>query len=221
MTGAWAERGVIRVVASLPPFFISYAHTGERSNAAAEKFYHQLREELQPLVAPPVGTYMGFFDVVGLPTGVRWPDELAHALGTCQVLVALLSVPYLKSEWCGKEWYAFTERKAERVPEADIPEHQSPIIPVRWARIPFKLPPSIGEEVQIFRPNNSREHPDLAERYDHEGLYGLLSRGDEEGFKDAVLDLASYIQRIYYGQELLPKPFKPEDLRNVFEGVVP
>jgi hypothetical protein len=218
MTTAWPEREVIHPVPSLPPFFISYAHAGDESNAAAERFYRQLRGDLQPLVAPPVGTEMGFFDVIGLPTGVRWRYELAAALGTCQVLVALLSVRYLESEWCGKEWHAFTMRETRQRPDAVIPEFQGPIIPVRWARIPYELPEPIGEEVQIFRPNNTKAHPDLAERYDREGLFGLLRRGEEDGFKDAVLDLAMCIQQIYYSQVLKPKKFNPDELRNVFEG---
>ena len=35
----------------------------------------------------------------------------------------------------------------------------------------------------------------------------------------AVWELANYIQKIYYGWSLTPKEFKPEDLKNAFEGV--
>ena len=72
------------------------------SNQAAERFYKELRGDLLTLVGLPMGTDMGFFDTDGLQPAVRWRDELADALGTCQVLVALLSVPYLKSDWCGQ-----------------------------------------------------------------------------------------------------------------------
>jgi hypothetical protein len=220
MTSALEGREVVHAVPSLPPFFISYAHAGTESNRAAERFYHELRGVLQPLVAPPVGTEMGFFDIAGLPTGVRWRYELAAALGTCQVLVALLSVPYLKSDWCGKEWHAFTMREVSRQPGLVTPGNQGAIIPVRWAPIPFKLPP-VGEEVQIFRPNSTKAYPDLPEQYDDEGLFGLLHRGYEEAFKDAVWDLARSIQQIYYSQVLVPRKFDPDELRNVFEGEVP
>jgi TIR domain len=221
MTPARAEREVVHAVPSLPPFFISYAHAGPESNRAAERFYHELRGVLQPLVAPPVGTDMGFFDIARLSTGVRWRYELASALGTCQVLVALLSVPYLKSEWCGKEWHAFTMRETKPRQGAVAPGFQGPIVPVRWAPIPFALPPQVGEEVQIFRPISNKLHPDLAEQYDNEGLFGLLRRGYEEAFMDAVWDLAKCIQQIYYSQVLLPRQFDPDELRNVFEGEVP
>ena len=52
---------------------------------------------------------LGFMDQE-MPGGMQWADELLHAAGTCQVLVALLSAPYLKSEWCGMEWHAFSQR---------------------------------------------------------------------------------------------------------------
>ena len=104
-----AEREVVRAVPMLQPFFMSYAHAGPDSNHAAELFYKELRSDLITLVGQPVGSDMGFFDTGGLQPAVRWRDELAAALGSCQALVALLSVPYLNSERCGREWHAFTE----------------------------------------------------------------------------------------------------------------
>jgi hypothetical protein len=216
------EREVVHAVPNLRPFFISYAHAGPDSNQAAERFYNELRGDLQPLVSVPVGTSMGFFDSVGLPTAVRWPHELAAALGTCQVLVALLSVPYLRSDWCGKEWHAFTQRERELLPGANGRQNLGGIIPVRWAPIPLglPLPPQVGE-VQIFKPKSTKAQPDLPERYEEEGLFGLLRRGQEDAFRDVVWDLAKCIQQIYYSQRLKPREFAPADLRNVFEGGVP
>src|SRR5579862_4465439 len=118
------EREVVRVVPILRPFFMSYAHAGPDSNQAAERFYKELRGDLLTLVGLPMGTDMGFFDTDGLQPAVRWRDELADALGSCQVLVALLSVPYLKSDWCGKEWHAFTLRDREPRPGMKLPQNQ-------------------------------------------------------------------------------------------------
>jgi hypothetical protein len=207
-------------VLNLPPFYLSYAHAGPESNRAAELFYRQLRGDLQPLVSVPVGTGMGFFDAEGLTAAERWRHELAAALGTCQVLVALLSVPYFNSEWCGKEWHAFTAREQEELPGRARPQFQGPIIPVRWAPIPFSLPAVVGNEVQIFRPKRTKAQPDLPERYDEEGLFGLLRMGDEDAFKDVVWDLAKCIQQVYYSQLLKPREFDPDQLRNAFEDDV-
>jgi TIR domain len=215
---------VVRAVSNLPPFFISYAHAGPDSNNAAERFYYELRGDLQTLVRRPVGTSMGFFDAEGLRTGVRWRDELTDALGQCQVLVALLSVPYLDSEWCGKEWHAFTLREREPLPGVTGFRNQGPIIPIRWAPIPFDLPPVVKDEAQFFKPQSGKDQQsvrvqqDLAERYEEEGIFGLLRKGQIDAFRSVVWDLAKSIQQIYYNQLLKPREINPGQLRNVFEG---
>jgi TIR domain len=217
-------REVVRAVLTLPPFFISYAHAGSDSNNAAERFYYELRGDLQTLVRRPVGSSMGFFDSQGLRAAVRWREELADALGKCQVLVALLSVPYLDSEWCGKEWHAFTLRERELLPGATGFQNQGPIIPVRWAPIPFDLPPVVKDEAQFFKPQSTgdqrsaADQSDLAERYEEEGIFGLLRKGQVDDFHGIVWDLAKCIQQICYNQVLRPRVFDPSELRNVFEG---
>jgi len=216
-----AEREVVRVVTILQPFFMSYAHAGPDSNLAAERFYKELRGDLQTLVGLPVGTDMGFFDTEGLRPAVRWRDELAAALGNCQVLVALLSVPYLHSEWCGKEWHAFTLREREPRPGGRPVQNQGAIIPVRWAPIPFPLPSVVQDEVQIFKPQSTPGLPDLPQLYEKEGVFGLLRMRQEEAFSRIVWDLANCIQQIYYSQRLKPRIFIPDELRNIFEGGLP
>jgi hypothetical protein len=205
------------VNAALRPFFLSYAHAGQESNEAAQRFYDELCGDLQPLVALPVGTSLGFFDTEGLRPAMRWRRELVAELGSCQVLVALLSVPYLRSEWCGKEWHAFTLRERELVPSATFARNQGCIIPVRWAPIPFELPRQVSDEVQIFRPKSTKNQPDLPQRYDEEGIFGLLRQSEREAFRDVVWDLAKCIQQIYYSQRLMPREFSQDELRNIFE----
>ena len=124
------------------PFFISYAHTGPESDERAKLFYHRLCGHIQTLVDVPVGTALGFFDQDGIDPAVLWDRELAEALGTCQVMVALLNPPYLKRVWCAKEWHAFTMRKSEPLPGTTRSPNLGPILPVRWAPIPasVKLP---------------------------------------------------------------------------------
>jgi transcriptional regulator with XRE-family HTH domain len=197
------------------PFFISYAHAGPDSNQAVERLYNELRGNLQTLVDRPVSASMGFFDKEGDGPAIRSRPELTSALGTCQVLVALISVPYLNSEWCAKEWHAFTLRVRDPQPGASL---QGPIIPVRWAPIPFNLPAAIKDEVQIFKPQGTKGQPDLSRWYEEEGLFGLLRSGQEEAFRDIVWELAKYIQRIYYSQVLRPMNFTYDNLKNVFEG---
>lgn len=231
-------RAISAEVSDLPPFFISYAHAGPDSNNAAERFYYELRGDLQTLVRRPVGASMGFFDAEGLRTGVRWRVELTEALGQCQVLVALLSVPYFDSAWCGMEWHAFTLRERELLPGATGFRNQGPIIPIRWAPLPFDLPPVVKDEAQFYTPRGGMDQPsgagqqsapdrpgaggqsDLVRQYEEEGIFGLLRRGQVDAFRGVVWDLAKCIQQIYYNQVLKPRTTVPGELRNVFEGGV-
>jgi hypothetical protein len=202
------------------PFFISYAHTGPESDEMAGRFYNVLRGYIQTLVHVPVGTALGFFDQDGIEPAVLWGEELAQALGTCQVLVALLCPPYLNREWCGKEWHAFTLREREPLPGASGSPNQSPILSVRWTPIPFELPRAVGKP-QFFTPSNTIKQPNLIRAYEEEGLFRLLQAGDEQASDTIIWQLAMRIQGIYYSQRLKPKVFVPEDLRNVFEGGMP
>ena len=201
------------------PFFISYAHTGPESDEMAKRFYHLLRGHIQTLVHVPVGTALGFFDQDGIDPAVLWDKELAQALGTCQVLVALLCPPYLNREWCGKEWHAFTMRKADRLPGADGSPNLSPILAVRWAPIPFALPEEVGRP-QFFTPANTNKQPDLAKSYEEDGVYRLLE-DDEVAARTIIWQLAKRIQKMYYSQRLRPRAFNQDDLRNVFESGEP
>ena len=201
------------------PFFISYAHTGPESDDMAKRFYHLLRGHIQTLVHVPVGSALGFFDQDGIDPAVLWGKELAAALGTCQVLVPLLCPPYLNREWCGKEWHAFTLRKREPRPGASGSPNLSPILPVRWAPIPFPLPKEIGKP-QFFTPTNTSKQPKLVEAYEQEGVYRLLEE-DKDASGTIIWQLAKRIQEIYYSQRLRPRAFNQDDLRNIFEGDVP
>lgn len=229
MTQAPVGREVGRAVLDHgTPFFLSYAHTDSNSGSSggvpssgqmAERFYYDLREEVQTLVSLLPGSEMGFMDIVGLRGGMHWRPELMLALGSCQVLVALLSVPYLDREWCGKEWHAFSLRTVERLPGATASPYQGCIIPVWWAPVPFPLPALIREEM-IFAPPR-RPEPDLPEQYKQNGVFGLMTTGQENSYRIIVWELAKLIQRIYYSQQAMTRKFDPGELRNVFRGGEP
>ena len=199
------------------PFYLSYAHTGPNSDEMAKRFYNILRGHLQTLVHVPVGTSLGFFDQDGIDPAVLWDRELADALGTCQVLVPLICPPYLNSEWCGKEWNAFTQRERAPRPGGSGSPNLSPILPVRWSPVPYMLPKEVAKP-QFFTPNNTQKQPELVKAYEDDGLYLLLEAGDRDAYETIIWQLAKRIQQIYYGQHLMPRVFVPDDLRNVFEG---
>jgi hypothetical protein len=201
------------------PFFVSYAHTGDTADEMANRLYRGLLTHIPTLVHVRVGTTLGFFDQDGIDAAVIWDEELAQALGVCQVMVALLCPPYLNREWCGKEWYAFTLREKVRRPDGNGSPNLSPILPVLWAPIPYALPEEISRH-QFFTPKNTNKQPNLAKAYREDGLYRLLEE-DEDAAGTIIWQLAKRIQEIYYSQTLLPREFKQDDLRNGFEGGEP
>jgi hypothetical protein len=207
------------------PFFLSYAHAtsgSARPGAAskpdqlAERLFYDLTEHLDQLIAPPTGMDIGFMDR-GMWGGTKWPDELADALSTGQVMVALLSPRYLASSWCGKEWYAFRERSARRLPGARTPRSQKCVIPVHW--VPCSVPEAIGEDM-IFSPDRTPD-PDLPELYRQNGVYGLLTMGQEDKYQIITWQLSKLISNVYHGLHLEHRKYRQEDLVNIFDGGVP
>ena len=95
----------------------SSAGDAHYSDQMAERFFFDLRENVGQLITLTTGEDFGFMDT-RIQAGMQWADVLLHAAGTCQVLIALLSAPYLKSKWCGMEWCAFSRRSAVRPPGA-------------------------------------------------------------------------------------------------------
>jgi hypothetical protein len=222
-----ARDGEAEVRRALPdrgtPFFLSYARAedspssvGEAhySDQMAERFFFDLSENVGQLISRRTGADVGFIDTK-VQGGMQWPYELLHAAGTCQVLVALLSAPYLSSKWCGIEWCAFSRRTAQRPPGTKPFRREGWIIPVRWAPMPFPLPSPVSEDM-IFSPDNIPD-PDLPARYRADGVFGLLRTGQEDSYQIIAWQLAKRISKIYHNQRLRSRRFRIEDLENVFQ----
>jgi hypothetical protein len=209
------------------PFFLSYPRARESSSTAGaahysdqmtERFCLDLSENVRQLISLRPGSDFGFMDT-GMQGGMHWTPELIDAVGTCQVLIALLSVPYLKSEWCGMEWHAFSQRRARRLPGSDLSRNQGCIVPVRWAPISCPLPSSVSK-CMTFSPV-SRRNPQLPAEYKANGIFGLLQTDQEDSYRIIAWQLALLISKIYYGQHLGHRKFKLEDLGNVFREQMP
>lgn len=206
------------------PFFVSYARARDRSgnpgaghfsDQLTRQFFFDLSEDVGQLISRTTGADVGFMDM-GTPGGTHWLDELLHAAGTCQVLVALVSAPYLSSEWCGKEWCAFSQRTPQPFPGASASPRQGHIIPVLWAPVPFALPAPVGAEM-IFSPTGTPK-PELPAEYKANGVYGLLRTERRDSYQIVVWELAKLISRVYHSQLLEPRKFKLEDLYDMFHG---
>ena len=146
--------------------------------------------------------------------GTRWTGELLDALGTCQVFVALLSVPYLTSTWCGMEWHAFGQRRVIRSTGNSTP-YQSAIIPVIWAPVPEKRIPAAVSAVQRFSPTGP-PNVNIITQYEQNGIFGLLKQNQGDAYQAVVWSLALQIADIHYTYQVEPMKFHPADLRNLF-----
>jgi hypothetical protein len=205
------------------PFFLSYARAEDGSSSAgearysdqmAERFYFDLSENVGQLISRRTGADVGFMDT-RIQGGMQWTDELLHAAGTCQTLIALLSAPYLSSKWCGMEWCAFSRRSVQRPTAAKSFRREGWVIPVRWAPVPFPLTSPVSDDM-IFSPA-SKPDPDLPAQYRADGVFGLLRMGQEDSYQIIAWQLAKRISKVYYNQRLRSRRFRLEELENVFQ----
>lgn len=211
-----------------PLFFLSYKRSSwrghsqgrpqERDRLVAE-FFDELSENVAELVSRPTGADPGFIDRE-IPDGGEWTSELLWAVGSCQVFLPLLSEPYLKSEWCGKEWYAFSQREVISVSSSAL-HHQTAIIPVVWAPLAQDTAiPAPVAAVQRFVPSGLPD-PDIAELYRREGLFGLMKTDQDGAYRTAVWRLAQRVVEVHRHHHVRPRAFRPEELRNAFQERVP
>ena len=202
-----------------PLFFLSYAHTdGPARNgphSLVKKFFDDLSENVAEMAGSPAGADPGFMDR-SMQSGTRWTPELLHAVGTCQVFVALLSARYLESMWCGMEWDAFSQRPVRAYRES-ASRHGTCIIPVLWAPPvrDWQCPDAV-RQVQRFSPEGLRDT--YITQYRKDGIFGLCQMGRRAPYQAVVFRLAQLVAEIYYTHRVEPRQFVPEQLRNIFEG---
>lgn len=195
-----------------PLFFFSYAHAGRQSPLVA-RFFHDLSEDVAEAVGRPTGSDPGFMDR-SMRSGLRWPDGLRKAVGTCQVFVALLSDPYVTSPWCVREWYAFSRRTVVSRTGEDA-TGVTGIFPVTWATpiLDSRLPPPVAR-VQRFLP---RELPgqELCAQYEADGVYGLMRQHQETQYRCVVWRLAQSIAEFHFAFQV--EPLGEDDMRDIFQ----
>ena len=163
------------------------------------------------LISRATGSDPGFIDR-SILDGERWNEDLLHAIGTCQVFVALLSPPYFASKWCSMEWHAFSHRKV--VSRADgSSSNQTAIIPVVWA--PFHQP-SIPLPVSALQRFSPRGLPDLdiTAQYEQEGVFGLLQMQLDVAYQAVIWRLAQRIADLHYTHYVEPREFGVNELQD-------
>jgi TIR domain len=210
-----------------PLFFVSYAHAAElkshyrkpqERNRQVIRFFGDLSDNVAQLVSRPAGADPGYLDrsIVG---GAHWTEELLTAIGTCQIFVALLSAPYFASEWCSKEWHAFSRRKVVRLDEGShadsAPNHQTAIIPIVWAPVHDNQIPAAVGRVQRFSPSGM-PNTNITAQYQTYGIFGLLRMRREVAYQGAVWQLAQQIAEFHYSHRVETLTLKEGDLCDIF-----
>ena len=106
--------------------FCSYAN-GDNDDGWVENFNSALTATYRKLTgqAPRV-----FMDQDSLLTADIWDTKIRSALEVSQVLIALVSPSYIRSEWCQREWMIFSEREIELRKKKLLADEQGLIFPL-------------------------------------------------------------------------------------------
>jgi hypothetical protein len=123
--------------------FISYRHA---SNASEDKWVDVFRKKLEESLTDLVGKVTIWQDTDGLRAGDQWRPEIAAALDTTAIFLAVVSRTYFDSDVCRSELDCFLAK----VKDSDE-ETRRRIVPI------FKHPPKPDQELP----------PELAEFQDH------------------------------------------------------
>jgi hypothetical protein len=203
-----------------PPFMLSYARPTRGTAADLEpvkQLFDDLHQEVGFISADLKDAESAGFDQE-MPLGVLWQRRLSYYLANCRVLVALTSAPFFESDWCGKEWWVFTQRKV--VVSAPLKQDEFPLVPVVW------VPMSGGMHPVAKRLQYTNRH--LPHSYARDGLLALSRRGGTD-YRVAVNHIATRIcelmehTAIESGRlvkiESAPNAFKAHRLQPNYQGV--
>ncbi|WP_322768092.1 TIR-like protein FxsC [Frankia sp. Cr1] len=150
-------------------FFLSYAHT-DGVGGWVRDFYLDLCDELtrKTTLDPSV---IGFQDV-DMRSGTRWADTIADELAHCQAFVPLYSPRYFNSEFCGREWQAFSDRlDAAKAVNGKTPPL---IFPLLWEPPILWEPPSDLRLPEVAGAVQYREFTEYGIEYKKLGLMKIV-----------------------------------------------
>jgi hypothetical protein len=200
-----------------PLFFVSYRRSfiPDRPTVAGRpygkevlQFFDDLTDDVGELIGAPLNYKPGYLDRAD-SFGTEWERQLLTAIGTCQVLVCLLSEPLLRdSEWCAREWHAFARREIIRDP-ALAREHQRAIVPVIWMPLhpTLELPKRVSQ-IGIYFPPGLPD-PGYETAYRENGLLGLIRSGQHTAYRAIVWKIAMHVDHVR--RSCLVRPDVPAD----------
>lgn len=160
-------------------FFVSYARADPRENEEIEEFVDDLSAEVVGAVGRNGGE-PAFFDRHIEPAR-DWSEAILNGLCTSKALICLISESYVASNYCGREFSAFSQRlKQANALAADL------IIPVIWRVVSRELPPPLAAL--------QNDHIDFPRTYKELGLVRLKRKSRyHDDYMDVVEKLADVI----------------------------
>ncbi|CAO5159361.1 FxsC C-terminal domain [Frankia sp. AiPs1] len=190
-------------------FFLSYARLDGQDDNYLHRFVNDLRREVRARSGHPSVEGVGFLDTTNIQPGEAWSEELSDALHRCHTFVAICSPSFFASEYCGKEWQAFSDR----CQDGYLPDGgRSPsLLPVIWTPLP-DLPPALAR-LQY-------DHVGFGELYARRGLRYLLQlRGNHDEYQEFLVSLAERIVHLVRRSPLPPRSETPDfhRIRSAFE----
>ena len=215
------ERAVsqpLPVMPVAPLFFVSYRRPYEPGHPTVvsrargpevHQFFQDLTEDVGELIGAPIGYDPGYLDRAD-SVGTDWERQLLTAIGTCQVLICLMSEPLLRdSKWCAREWYAFARREVSPN-SAQARTGETAIVPVIWHPLGTAVRiPQVVDRVGLFVPPDLPD-PSFETAYRKYGLLGLIRTSQKQAYRTLVWHLAMHINRVR--QSCVVMPWVPQSL---------
>ncbi|MGD8932664.1 MAG: FxsC protein [Chromatiales bacterium] len=187
-------------------FFLSYARDNW-DGGYLKRFLDDLCEDVRQYLP---GQDASFRDNDQIPLGARWEPTLVEALHTCNAFIAVLSPSYFESEYCAKEWDAFSQRLKRYAPDADPPL----LLPVFWVPPVNNLPDAVVAlqyKIEQFGAEYAEKglFTIIKNKSNYESVYETFREAFREALVNAINNhpLPDALERPGFNQ--LSNPFKP------------
>lgn len=196
-------------------YFTSYARADR--DRALDTFIKDLKDEVRVKtgVQPDEIEAGWFFDTSSIKTGDDWANVLGDALRHAKICICLCSPTYFNSNFCGKEFQVFLERRAAHLQTAADPTVKARVIfPILW-----EIP---GGDLPDVVLNFQYTDDDLPEKYAKDGLRTLKKlKGRRDSYLKCVMAFATRIRDSLAETELAPGDPLPsfDDIVSAFAEV--
>jgi TIR domain/Protein of unknown function (DUF1566) len=163
--------------------FLSYARR-DNDDGWTDEFRRALAAIYEKLTGAAVSI---FFDTEAVGIGSIWEAKILQSLRDSEVLVAVLSPSYVRSEWCRREWREFVDRERVLQQKGILSSDQELIFPILL--FPFERGDFSPAEAAFIEEIKERQWLDVSSRSDGTPLRADQVRGVAEGLIDMVFAL--------------------------------